>query len=63
MAKPSKKVEEQVRSVKRVCRGREGACGYDFNETILSNPLDGKVRDYECPQCGQKGSYRAPLFE
>ncbi len=42
--------------------GRAG-CGYDFNETILSNPLDGEEHDYECPRCGVTGVYRAPLFE
>jgi hypothetical protein len=37
-------------------------CGYDFTETVLSNPLDGQERDYVCPRCGVTGSYRAPLF-
>jgi len=38
-------------------------CGYDFNETVLSNPLDGKIHEYECPDCGVTGEYRAPIFE
>ena len=37
-------------------------CGYDFNDTIMSNPLDGEVHKYECPDCGVKGEYRAPIF-
>lgn len=42
--------------------GRAG-CGYDFNNTILSNPLDGEEHEYECPACGLTGIYIAPLFE
>lgn len=38
-------------------------CGYDFNQTILANPLDGEVYQYECPQCGTTGTYRAPLLD
>lgn len=38
-------------------------CGYDFNETILAGDLDGEVHEYECPDCGVKGIYRAPLFD
>lgn len=42
--------------------GRPG-CGYDFNDTILSNPLDGQEHEYKCPDCGVTGSYRAPVFD
>jgi hypothetical protein len=35
-------------------------CGYDFNLTILSGPLDGKETGYLCPNCGNKGTYRSP---
>ena len=38
-------------------------CGYDFNDTIVAGPWDGKLHDYQCPRCGVAGSYRAPLFE
>ena len=38
-------------------------CGYDFNDTIMGGPLDGKEQDYVCPRCGVKGTYRAPLFD
>jgi hypothetical protein len=38
-------------------------CGYDFNEIVLSNPLDGKEHSYTCPHCGQTGMYTAPLYE
>ena len=41
--------------------GRPG-CGYDFNETILSNPLDGEEQEYVCSSCGVIGVYRAPIF-
>ena len=41
--------------------GRAG-CGYDFNETILSNPLDGEEHEYKCPLCGVTGIYVAPSF-
>ncbi|MCQ4575423.1 MAG: hypothetical protein NOU37_09295 [Candidatus Brocadiales bacterium] len=49
-----------ARMVKRA--GRPG-CGYDFNKTILSNPLDGKRRAYTCPQCGASGFYTPPIIE
>ena len=38
-------------------------CGYDFNDTILSNELDGLEHEYECPDCGLTGIYIAPLFD
>jgi hypothetical protein len=38
-------------------------CGYDFNETILANPLDGLEHAYVCPRCLVAGSYRAPMIE
>jgi len=50
---------EEAKSLDRVSRS---GCGYDFNETILKNPLDGKEHDYKCPKCGVTGSYRAPKF-
>lgn len=37
-------------------------CGYDFNNLILMEPLDGKEHEVECPDCGQLISWRpAPL--
>ncbi len=50
----------EAREVDRTGRTR---CGYDFNETILSNPLDGEEHEYECPDCGVTGRYIAPLFD
>ena len=47
----------------KVDRAGRAGCGYDFNETILSNPLDGEEHDYECPRCGLTGIYIAPLFD
>ena len=41
----------------------QATCGYDFNDTVMSNPLDGSEYEYECPNCGVEGSYRAPWFE
>lgn len=38
-------------------------CGHDFNDTILAGPLDGDEHAYECPRCGQQGTYIAPLFD
>lgn len=38
-------------------------CGYDFNDTVVAGPWDGKEHDYQCPHCGVEGGYRAPLFE
>lgn len=37
-------------------------CGRDFNDTVLAGPLDGQEHAYECPGCGAKGTYRAPLI-
>jgi hypothetical protein len=34
-------------------------CGQDINALILAGPCDGEVREYACPGCGNKGSYRA----
>lgn len=44
-------------------RANRAGCGYNFNLTILAGPLDGKVHDYKCPDCGIEGTYRAPWFE
>lgn len=35
-------------------------CGADFNDIILSGPLDGQEHPYRCPACGVTGTYRAP---
>lgn len=37
-------------------------CGYDVNNLILSNPLDGKDYFVTCPNCGAKISYTAPTL-
>ena len=42
--------------------GRQG-CGYDVNELILSEPLDGKDHSAPCPNCGRTISWRAPRFD
>ena len=36
-------------------------CNYDLNQIFLADdaPLDGEEHDFECPQCGVKGKYRA----
>jgi hypothetical protein len=39
-----------------------GRCGYDFNETIITNPWDGEIHEYKCPKCNVRGEYRSPLF-
>ena len=62
-----------ISSVKRTCRGqlvnpidRDGArlhCGFDFNQVVLSFPFDGQERDYECPKCEVKGTFRSPVIE
>ena len=49
----ARKTDEKARS----------GCGFDFNEVILANPLDGKEHSYTCPHCGVEGTYIAPLFE
>lgn len=41
--------------------GRAG-CGYDFNDVILTHPLDGALRTVACPACGQAITYRAPVY-
>ena len=54
--------EGNTAEAQRVDKAGRAGCGYDFNETILSNPLDGEEHAYECPQCGLTGIYRAPVF-
>jgi hypothetical protein len=39
--------------------GRAG-CGYDVNELILSQPLDGQLHEAPCPQCGTTIRWIAP---
>lgn len=51
--------EAEARALDRRSRQR---CGSDFNDVILSNPLDGQSRSYTCLQCGVPGRYTAPLF-
>jgi len=45
----------------RAARARSG-CGADFNEIVVSGPLDGEEHGYVCPRCGNTGTYRAPHF-
>ena len=59
--KPTEDHETNFRNLARLVDARVG-CGYDFNETVLSNPFDGKIHEYECPKCKVKGEYRAPIF-
>ncbi len=35
-------------------------CGYDFNQTIIDGPFDGREHEYQCPRCGVTGWYQAP---
>jgi hypothetical protein len=38
-------------------------CGADFGEeVVLKYPLDGRHREYQCPKCGVRGVYDAPLY-
>jgi hypothetical protein len=39
--------------------GRVG-CGYDVNELILSQPLDGQLHAAPCPSCGTMIQWVAP---
>jgi hypothetical protein len=55
--------EGKLEAARELDHSNRLGCGYDFNDTIVSGPLDGKEHDYECPMCGVKGTYRAPLFE
>ena len=50
----------RARAIDNISRAE---CGYDFNDTIMSSPLDGKEQAYVCPRCGVKGTYRAPKFD
>ncbi len=43
-------------------RANRSGCGFDFNETVAEGSWDGKIHEYECPKCGLKGEYRAPVF-
>jgi hypothetical protein len=56
-------IEDMVTSTDQVLRLTNGpGCGYNFNKIIESNPWDGVIREYQCPQCGVQGEYQAPLF-
>lgn len=54
--------EGNAEEARRLDDSNRLGCGYDFNETILGNPLDGTEREYACPDCGVTGIYRAPIF-
>jgi hypothetical protein len=49
--------------IRKMTINPEAGCGYDFNEIILANPLDGQDRIVPCPKCGNQISYKAPTFE
>ncbi len=55
--------EGNAEEARRLDDANRPGCGYDFNETILNNPLDGNIREYECPGCGVTGEYKAPIFD
>jgi predicted RNA-binding Zn-ribbon protein involved in translation (DUF1610 family) len=55
--------EESIAEAKKIDSVARPRCGYDFNEIILSGPLDGKEHSYECPKCGVKGVYTPPLAD
>ena len=38
-------------------------CGADFNDVILSEPLDGKDHVAKCPECGLVIRYRPPNLD
>lgn len=39
---------------------RGNSCGYDLNDTILAQALDGEDHPATCPRCGTDLSYTAP---
>lgn len=41
---------------------RQRGCGADFNDIVISGPLDGQQHAYTCPKCGVEGRYIAPRF-
>lgn len=60
--------EAHVRGLGLTCQGPRGkdgtrpGCGFDIGELVLLAPLDGREYDYRCPECGNQGSFRAPLI-
>lgn len=50
-------------TARKIDEANRRPCGYDFNEIVASGPWDGLEHDYECPECGSAGSYRAPWFQ
>ncbi len=59
-----------VRSQPRMCAGPRGSdgvrtgCGSQFlNDVILQYPFDGAEHEYECPRCGNEGTFRSPVIE
>lgn len=48
---------EEARSLQT----RKG-CGYEYAELVIAEPFDGEEHDVTCPKCGNKSSFRAPLF-
>lgn len=49
-----------LESAKLIDSNERRSCGFDVNDIILANPLDGKAYAYQCPGCGLEDSYRAP---
>lgn len=37
-------------------------CGYNFGETVIAYPFDGKEREAKCPKCGTINGWRSPVF-
>jgi len=38
-------------------------CGYNVNDLIMAQALDGKLHTAECPGCGRVIEWRAPVFD
>lgn len=52
-----------LKAAKKADRANREPCGYDVNSLILSEALDGKDHEKECPGCGRLVKWRAPVFD
>jgi len=52
-----------IRTIRASAADQGAACGYDFNEVVLCYPFDGQEREYRCPRCGLRGTFRSPHYD
>lgn len=59
---PNEDWEMMNRHIRGLWDLRQG-CGYDINNVILSQPLDGEIHSFTCPRCGIQAKFIPGVFE